>query len=216
MIKLAVFDLDGTLVNSIQDLADAINFGLEKMNYPLHTVEEYNYFVGNGLEQLIVRALPKQNVSDENIDKLKKLFYDHYKKNFCNRTFIYDGINDLLCDLKDKGVILAVASNKPDYFSQIMVEKLFGKSMFKYVYGNKEGVSHKPEPDILYNIIEISGFEKSEVIMIGDTDVDIKTGKNAGVKTIGCVWGFRKLQELKQAKADFIVNSPSDILNIIT
>lgn len=215
MIKLAIFDLDGTLINSIEDLSNATNFALKECGFETHLVEKFYYFVGDGANNLISRAIPEGSRSDETIKKVKGIFADYYSKNYCEKTYIYDGISELLKELQAKDIKFAVASNKPDEFTKIIINKLFGEDTFDFVQGNKDGVPHKPNPQIIDEIVSILEVDKHNCVMIGDTDVDIKTGKNAGIKTIGCLWGFREIEELKKAGADFIAEKPLDILKFL-
>lgn len=215
MINLAIFDLDGTLINSIEDLADATNYALDKCGFPTHPVEKYNYFVGDGVNNLLLRSIPKEYHSEETIQKVKNIYSEYYSEHYYDKTYIYDGILPLLKNLKDKGIKLAIASNKPDEFTKVIISKLFGTEVFNYVQGNKANIPHKPEPQIIYQVMNSLCVEKSQVVMIGDTDVDIRTGKNAGIYTIGCLWGFRERTELEKAGADYIVSTPEAIENII-
>ena len=215
MIKLAIFDLDGTLVNSIDDLADAVNKALKECGFPTHSVEKYYYFVGDGVKNLIERALPENFKSEENIIKVQAIFAKNYEKNYINKTHVYDGIIELSQELKKLNVKLAVASNKPDDFTKKIIAELFPKGLFDLVKGNTKGVPHKPNPQIVEDILLKLEIEKSDCIFIGDTNVDIRTGKNAGMKTVGCLWGFRDLEELQKAGADFIVSHPLEILKQI-
>lgn len=215
MTKLAIFDLDGTLINSIIDLADATNYALRECGFPEHTVDKYNYFVGDGVNNLILRAIPEGSHCDTTILKVKNLFSEYYNKHFSDKTYIYEGIIPLLNNLKTNGVKLAVASNKPDQFTKQIISDLFGTELFDFVQGNKEGIPHKPDSRIIKEAMSFLGVSDKETVMIGDTNVDIKTGKNAGIRTIGCLWGFRDELELKEAGADFIVSTPDEIFNIL-
>lgn len=214
MIKLLIFDLDGTLVNSIEDLADASNYALTKHGFPSHEKEKYNYFVGDGVMLLLKRALPENNRDDHTIDLIKADFSEYYNRNYSTKTKPYEGLSELLSALKAKGLRMAVASNKPDEFSKIIVEHFF-EGLFEMVQGNKPDVPKKPDPQIVFEILEKLNVDKSECLFVGDTNVDIRTGKSAGVKSVGCLWGFRDLEELQEAEADYIISKPSEILNFI-
>lgn len=213
-MKLAIFDLDGTLVDSLGDLADACNKGLEKFGYPVHELEKYRYFVGDGVLKLVERILPEDKRSEENISALKAEFDSYYNVHFADKTHPYDGIVTLLEELSARGVKLAVASNKPDEFTKSVV-KVFFEGKFDMVLGKCPDTEKKPAPDILLKIMDALDVSADETVMIGDTNVDIRTAKNAGVSSIGCLWGFRTMEELEQAGADHIVSSPSEILNYI-
>ena len=213
-MKLAIFDLDGTLVDSLGDLADACNNGLKKMGYPVHELEKYRYFVGDGVLKLVERILPEDKRSEENISALKAEFDGYYNVHFADKTHPYDGIVPLLHELSAKGVKLAVASNKPDEFTKSVV-KVFFEGKFDMVLGKCPDTEKKPAPDILLKIMDALDVSADETVMIGDTNVDIRTAKNAGVSSIGCLWGFRTMEELEQAGADHIVSSPNEILKYI-
>lgn len=215
MFKLAIFDLDGTLVNSIEDLANAANKALKECGFPTHSLEKYYYFVGNGVKNLIERALPENSKSEENFVKVQTLFAENYAKDYITKTYIYDGILELLQEFKKLEIKLAVASNKPDDFTKKIINEIFPNGLFDLVRGNTKGVPHKPHPQIVENIMSQISIDKKDCIFIGDTNIDIQTGKNAGLKTCGCLWGFREIEELQNAGADFIVSHPLEILKHI-
>lgn len=214
MYKLIIFDLDGTLVNSIYDLADAVNNSLAEMGFPIHKTDKFYRFVGDGTLKLAERALPKNERSEDNINKLHSLFSEKYNKCCLNKTKAYDGINQLITDLKSNGIKCAVASNKPDKFSKHIVHNIFGENTFDLIMGKCDGVPTKPAPDIVYNILSELKINKDETIFAGDSDVDVITAHNSGLKCIGCVWGFRGEEELKNAGADFLADKPTEIINI--
>ncbi len=212
MYKLVIFDLDGTLVNSLEDLGNACNSALEKFGYPTHPMDSFRYFVGDGVPMLIRRALPESERSEENIAMVKAVFDEIYGRNYNVCTRPYDGITELLDKLKAEGILIAVASNKPDNFTQTIVTSMFGDT-FSYVSGKKEGFEKKPDPQIALHIMEKLGVSPKDVLFAGDSSVDMQTAHNAGCDCIGCVWGFRTLQELTDNKATYIANSPIDIFN---
>ena len=214
MIKLAIFDLDGTLVNSLYDLADAVNKALSDNGLPAHKYEEYRYFVGNGAKKLIERALPAGS-GQAVCDKVHAEFSANYHANCLAKTKPYDGIVELLGKLRAMGVECAVASNKPDEFSAYIVESIFGKGVFSLIRGKRDGTPVKPARDIIDDIAAELGCGLDTAVMIGDSNVDVETAHNAGIKCIGCTWGFRGEAELKQAGADRIAYKPSDIADII-
>lgn len=213
-IRLCIFDLDGTLVNTIGDLAASVDFALQKLGLPTHTKEEYTTFVGDGTLLLIKRSLPEnlQN-SSEILSQAHEIFTRHYSNHYADTSFAYQGITDVLFELKSRGVKLAVCSNKPDAFTKSIVIKLFGEGLFDAVVGAREGSPKKPDPTAENHIIESFGFNKDNCIHIGDSDVDVITAHNAGVKCIGCTWGFRSRECLESIGADCIIDSPSEILN---
>lgn len=213
MIKLLIFDLDGTLINSIEDLAFAANYALEKNGFPVHDTDKYYYFVGNGIQKLIERAVP-ENTDKDVIMKVKNDFSDYYNLHYIDKTKPYDGILELIKELKNKGVKTAVASNKPDFFTKIIVSHFFGDS-FDFVQGQKDDIPKKPSPEIVYSILNELKTSKEDAVFIGDSNVDIFTAKNSGLKSIGCLWGFRTEEELQNAGADYIIAHPNEILYIL-
>ena len=216
MYRLAIFDLDGTLINSIYDLADAVNTALAERGYPTHETEKYYYFVGNGAIKLCERALPEDKRSEKEILSLHRRFSEVYDKICLDKTLPYEGIPQVLEKLKNAGVKCAVASNKPDSFSNEIVSVLFEKGSFDLVMGKREGVPTKPSPEIIENIISELGMSKDDAIIIGDSCVDVQTAHNAGLQCIGCVWGFRGEQELRENGCEHIAYEPEDIVKFVT
>ncbi|MDE5620690.1 MAG: HAD family hydrolase [Ruminococcus sp.] len=208
----AIFDLDGTLADTLCDLADATNFALKQLGYPIHPYESYKKFVGNGVQKLCYRALPDDKKNDT--EKLLEIFSEYYGKHFLDKTNLYDGMKKCLDILKENDVTLAVATNKPQNFARQIVGKLLSEYDFIKVLGGCSERPKKPDTAIISEII--SGLpEDNHVFMIGDSNVDIQTAKNAGISSIGCVWGFRERDELENAGADFIAETPSDIAEFI-
>ncbi|MCD8095598.1 MAG: HAD-IA family hydrolase [Ruminococcus sp.] len=214
MIKLAIFDLDGTLADTVEDLADAVNLALEQGGFEKRSVDEIRRFVGNGTKKLIERALPNGALQSEQ-EKIHKEFSSLYEQNCLNKTKLYDGINEVLKELKSGGIMCAVASNKPDAFSKRIVYSLFEREDFELVLGKADGRKAKPAPDIVFEILSRLDVEKSEAVIIGDSGVDTKTAKAAELLSIGCEWGFRGREELVRSGADFIAEKPKDIVGII-
>ena len=212
MLKTAIFDLDGTLADTLSDLADATNYGLERLGYPTHPYESYKMFVGNGVQKLCYRALPDDK-KDET-DKLLALFTERYNEHYLDKTNLYPGIRETLSRLADNNVKLAVATNKPHEFAVKIIEKLLPEFDFVKVLGGCSERPKKPDPQIIYDILTALPGE-NDVYMIGDSSVDILTAKNSGIASIGCVWGFRSRRELTDAGADFIAENPLDIADFI-
>lgn len=211
--KTIVFDLDGTLVDTLNDLATAVNSSLLSCGYPTHSLSDYRYYVGNGVWNLVRRALPLEQQNDPLIvQHVKELFDKYYSQMYLNSSAPYPGIIDLLNALKAHGMQLAVVSNKPHKFTCAMVEHFF-PDIFLCIFGHRDGIAKKPDP---VSVLEAAKICKGNSLWyIGDSDVDIETGKNARASTIGCSWGFRGEKELLEAKADFIAQRPSDILRIL-
>ncbi|MDE6092937.1 MAG: HAD-IA family hydrolase [Ruminococcus sp.] len=208
----AIFDLDGTLADTISDLADATNFALEKLGYPVHSYESYKKIVGNGVQKLCYRALPEDKKDDT--EKLLEIFNEYYSEHFLDKTTLYDGTKNCLDILRQNNVTLAVATNKPQNFARQIVKKLLPEYDFVKVLGGCSERPKKPDTAIITEIIsELS--EDNQIFMIGDSNVDIQTAKNAGISSIGCVWGFRGREELVNAGADYIAETPSDIARFI-
>lgn len=215
MIKYIIFDLDGTLVNSVYDLADSVNFVLKQNGYAKHPLDSYYFFIGNGTLKLIERALPKDKRNDSEIERVHSQFAERYSKKYLNKTVPYDGIKELLVELDKRDIKYSVASNKTDIFTVQIINKLFMNNHFDVVMGKKEGNPTKPDPKIIYDILEGKSFNKSEVLVVGDSAIDIETAHNANLKAVGCLWGFRDEKELKEASADFIISYPLELIEII-
>lgn len=210
MIQLMIFDLDGTLLNTIEDISISLNKSLKQYNLPTHEIKEVFQMVGNGVDLLIKRAVFPY---DEFFDDVKKFYLNDYNKNCGNNTKPYDGIHGVIDYLKTNNIKVAVLSNKPHVDTITVMEKYF-KNTFDYVIGKKDNNRIKPYSD---GVIEVMNYfnikNNNNVIFIGDSEVDVETGKNAKIKTIGCSWGFRNKEQL--AGANWIVDNPKEIISII-
>ena len=207
-----IFDLDGTLLNTINDLADSTNFAIEKNGYKKRTVEEIRRFVGEGVRTLMIRALPS-GVDDSVIDQCIKDFKEYYSKNMRNKTVPYEGIMALLKTLKDNNMKVGVVSNKFDRAVKELCKDYFG-DLIDIAVGEREGIAKKPAPDSVVEALRILDSKKECVLYIGDSDTDMETAKNAGVDSIGVTWGFRDREVLIETGAKYIVEKPLDILEI--
>ncbi|WP_419766334.1 MAG: HAD family hydrolase [Arcobacter sp.] len=214
-MKSLIFDLDGTLINSLLDIALSMNNVLKKHNYPSHEIEKYNYFVGDGALVLVKNAMP-DNSNEEEIKKVLKSFIEQYEQNTHNNTFAYEGIYEMLEKTESLNIKKAVLSNKPHKFTLKYMENLFNNFNFHEIHGQKVDIPKKPNPTMAIQIATKLNTNLEDMIFIGDTSTDIKTAKNANMKSIGVAWGFRPIEELKEAGADFIAHKPMDIVEYVT
>ncbi|MEA1973404.1 MAG: HAD family hydrolase [Candidatus Cloacimonadota bacterium] len=216
MLKAIIFDLDGTLLNTLEDIADCTNLVMTKNNFPISDLKKYNYFVGNGIEDMVRSALPKSERKKERIvKKCTSQFADIYEDGWHNKTTIYDGISDLIDYINSQELKLAILSNKPDNFTKKTIDYFFDGIEFDAVWGKKEKYLLKPNPESALAMIRELEVKSEEVLYVGDTKIDMKTANNCGFCSVGVLWGFRTENELQENGADYIVNSPSDIIEII-
>ena len=214
--KAIIFDLDGTLLNTLEDLADAGNKVLSDAGLPVHTVEKYRYFVGDGLVTLIQRILPGDMRSNEQVQRMSMVFKEVYAKNWDAKTRVYGGVEILLNELQEKNVPMSVLSNKPHEFTQICVRKLLESWTFAHVLGNREGMARKPDPS---GALEIAGkldLAPANIVYLGDTATDMKTAVAAGMFPVGALWGFRTVEELKESGAERLAAQPQDVLELFS
>lgn len=216
MKKLIVFDLDGTLLNTIADLAQSTNYALKENGFPQHNVEEYNYFVGNGINKLFERALPETDRKEENVLRIRKTFLPYYDEHNTDCSKPYPDIPELLGFLRVQGYKLAVASNKYQKATEKLVHHFFPEIPFVAIFGQREGVKVKPDPSILYDIFTIADIPANDVLYIGDSGVDMQTASHAGVTSVGVTWGFRPRTELEEHNASFIADKAEDIVGILS
>lgn len=215
MIKLCVFDLDGTLVNSLTDLCNAMNYALEKNNFPTHHIDAYKKFVGSGIFVLIERATANTNATQEDRAKIHKDFNEYYTVHCMDNTAPYKGCCELLEALSNKGILIGVLSNKPHIFTQNIVKNIYTNIKFSAVWGKQDGIEKKPHPQALNMILKELNIKNDECMYIGDSDVDVLTARNANVHFCGVDWGFRGYDELKNLGAEYIVLSADEILDIV-
>lgn len=211
-IKAVIFDLDGTLLNTLDDLADSVNRTLQKFGFKTRTIDEIRNFVGNGVGLLIKRSMPEK--AEEHFGKCLEMFKADYSENMRTKTAPYEGIIDLLKELRKKNLKIAVVSNKFDGAVKELCEFYF-KDLIDKPVGESEKVRKKPAPDSVLNVLDYFGITNNEAIYIGDSDVDMDTAKNAKVKSVGVTWGFRTEDLLKKHGADYIVGKPFEILDLI-
>lgn len=214
-MKLIVFDLDGTLLNSLEDLADSANNVLEQHGFPTHPVDAYRYFVGDGVRKLIERILPMEERTDARIEQCRQEFVAYYKVHMEDKTSVYKGITELLTELKKRRLKVAVATNKVHIAVKPLMEKYFPGIQFDSMIGQREGVPVKPAPQIMYDILKETGCEPSETLHVGDTATDMQLAHNAGITPVGVLWGYRPLEELQEAGARYIIEHPLELLKFV-
>jgi len=211
MIKAVLFDLDGTLADTLTDIADSANYALTSNGYPAQQTEDYKYFVGDGMTKLIERILPETDKNAETIEKIRGVWLAHYMEHCLDNTRPYDGMVEALAALKKRGIKLGVVTNKHHETAEKVIYGLFGRDIYECVYGFKDGVPRKPDPFLVFKSLAFIGAEPNECIYIGDSGVDIETAKNAGCISAGAAWGFRSEEELEEAGAGHILYSPAEI-----
>lgn len=213
--KIFIFDMDGTLLNTLEDLMISTNYALSQFDYPTHTIEEIRFFVGNGVAKLIERAIP-DGLNNSNYEKCLEIFKKHYAKNMYNHTSAYVGIPELLKKLKDKGVKTAVVSNKFDLAVKELSNKYFGDLIDIAIGENEQaGIKKKPAPDTVFEVLNLMNLKSEDAIYIGDSDVDIMTAKNSNMPCISVTWGFRDREFLIKNDATIIVDKPEEILKYV-
>lgn len=215
MKKLIIFDLDGTLLNTISDLAQCTNYALQQLGFPTHEEKAYNLMVGNGINKLFERALPEGEKTEENVRKVREIFIPYYTIHNADKSTPYRGIPELLSALCRENYMLAVASNKYHAATEKLVGQYFPDIPFAAVLGQRDGIAPKPDPTIVNDILGISGVTKKDVLYVGDSGVDMQTAINSGVTACGVTWGFRPKSELEKFAPDYIIDEPSQILSIL-
>lgn len=212
--KLAVFDMDGTILNTLQDITNAINYALGVHGYPEHSIEEVKFFVGNGLHKLVERAVPAE-AGAEDIEKVFETLIPYYRAHSADTTKPYEGITELLKRLQNTGVKCAVVSNKADAAVQDLVKDYFD-GLFDASLGESPAIAKKPAPDMTKKVLETLGFKENEAVYIGDSDVDIMTARNSGLDEILVDWGFRSREFLEEHGAKRIVSTTDEVFKLIT
>jgi len=208
-----VFDLDGTLIDTLEDLKDSVNYAMNVYGFPERSLEEIRTFVGNGVGKLIERAIP-DGIENPLYKECLKVFQDHYSKNMQNKTAPYNGIKELLAELKDRGFKMAVVSNKFDSAVKELVKEFFG-DYIKVAIGESENVSRKPAPDTVIKALAELGSAPDKSVYVGDSEVDVMTAKNSKLTCIGVTWGFRTREVLEKEGAQYIIDEPHQLLSIL-
>lgn len=213
--KAVLFDLDGTLLDTIDDLANSMNTVLQRSGHPIHGIEAYKYFVGDGMLNLVKRALPEQNRDAATIEHYLAEMKQEYNKRWDEKTCPYEGIPELLDALSDKGLKLAVLSNKADEFTKLVAEKFLSRWKFEAIVGERANVPKKPDPIGAIRISTQLNIEPEEFLYLGDTNVDMKTANSAGMYAVGVLWGFRKAEELVEGGARVLIPKPGSLLDLL-
>lgn len=213
--KAAIFDMDGTLVDTLEDLADSVNEMLAIYNFPQRTLEEVRNFVGSGAKKLLERALPAEKSVDKNfLDKALATYDECYSRHLLNKSKPYEGIMELLTHLQAKNIPLGICTNKQNFAAQIIAEKILSPIKFQKVFGDEKNQPRKPNPSRVLEIAKNFSVKPEEIAYFGDTAVDMQTANNAGFLAVGVSWGFRP-EELQESGAKIIIDKPKDILKII-
>lgn len=213
--KAVIFDLDGTLLNSLDDLGDSMNNMLERHGYPVHSIESYKYMIGDGAALFVKRALPD---SIKEADKIKEYLAEYraeYKKNWRNKTRPYEGVVELIEELHSHGIKLAVLSNKPHDSTEMCVREYLPFNKFDIILGHRPGKDLKPAPGGAFEIAEELNISPYRILYLGDTSVDMKTAVAAGMHPVGVLWGFRDKDELMENGAKKMIKKPADLLEIL-
>ena len=210
--KAAIFDLDGTLIDSLADLGDSANEMLASYGFPAHTIEEYRYFVGNGSRKLIERCLPQDKANDASfVDEALARYKACYDKNLTHKTKCYAGIAEMLQTLQEKNIPLGICTNKHQSAADEVCQKLLAKHTFVEIIGDRPGLPRKPDPQKVLAIADKMGVKPAEVAYFGDTSVDMETARNAGFLPVGVTWGFRPEEELVATGAKVLLHNPMDL-----
>lgn len=215
MMQLIIFDLDGTLLNTLDDLAAAANAALCTCGFPTRSLEEVRQFVGNGVAKLLERALPEKEKTAENLARIKNAFFSYYDQHLWDYTHPYEGIQEVLTALQRHHIKLAVASNKYQAAAERLITYFFPDISFVAVLGQRENIPTKPNPQIVFDIFRITGINPKDVLYVGDSAVDMQTAQNAGVQACGVTWGFRSRNELASCQPNYLINEPSQLLEML-
>ena len=213
--KLVIFDLDGTLLDTIGDLACACNEMLARRNLPQHTYADYCLFVGNGILRLVERALPEELRTPDCVAAARADFVAYYTEHIDLHTQPYAGIPELLAELQRRGVRMAVASNKFQRGTEKLIARFFPEAPFDPVLGQRPDVPMKPDPTVVGEILAATGVAREEVLYVGDSGIDMRTAAAAGVRSVGVTWGFRSREELREAGAGVLIDRPEELLALL-
>jgi phosphoglycolate phosphatase len=210
-----IFDLDGTLLNTLDDLANSMNNVLKEHGFPPHAVAKYRYFVCNGLEKLVQRALPPETQDQKMVELCVLELEKEYGERWQELTRPYEGIDELVDQLASMEIRISVLSNKPDQFTKIIIDKYFGLNHFNYVIGSRIGIPKKPDPFSALEIARLSKISPSDYLYLGDSGVDMKTANAAGMYAVGATWGFREVDELLENGSKALISSPLELVKLL-
>ena len=214
MYHNVIFDLDGTLLNTLDDLGDAGNYACRRMGWPEHTIEAYRYFVGNGIEKLVERFAPASCRTPEQLKAAYEIFMSYYNEHKEDKTVPYNGIPALLACLKERGVHIAVLTNKAHHLAGPVIEQYF-PGVFSFVQGALPGKPTKPDLTLLRELMDRMGAKAEDTLFVGDSNVDIQTAKNGGLTGCGVLWGFRGREELLAEGADYLAETAGELAELI-
>jgi phosphoglycolate phosphatase len=213
-IKLCIFDLDGTLIDSAPDLLVSANYTLAQFGLPPRTLEQIQASMGKGVGNLLKTSIPPEDLTDQLFEDVKAMYMDHYASHCTDNTIVYDGVYDMLRELQGQDISMAIVTNKPGIYLEKILADLFGDIKFCRAIGQGE-YPHKPDPTAVFDIMKDLGVTRDQCVYAGDSDVDIQTGINAGVLTVGVSWGYRSVEHLKEAGAEHIIDTASQLLDMI-
>ena len=211
--KCVIFDLDGTLLYTLEDLKNSVNFALTKNGFKERSIDEIRAFVGNGIEKLMRKSVP-DDITEEQFYNCFEDFKSHYKIHSEDNTVEYAGVTEVLKTLKQKNILLAVVSNKADFAVNTLCKKYFPQ-LLDCAFGEREGIKRKPCPDAVNEVVKLLMVEKDNCFYVGDSDVDVKTAHNSGMKCIACTWGFRDRSVLEKENPEYIIDNVNEILKIV-
>lgn len=212
--KAVVFDLDGTLLDTIDDLGNSMNTVLASMGYPLHTIPEYKYFIGKGLRNLVTSVLPPEARDEKTIEHCLDKMFQEYGGRWGEMTLPYPGVTELLDELASKGIRLAILSNKAHLITMKVFDKYLSRWDFDAVFGERPGIPRKPDPTVAFEIIEMLQIPADQIVYLGDSGSDMETANSAGMYAVGALWGFRNAEELMEHGAKLMIQSPEELLKL--
>ncbi len=213
-IKAVLFDMDGTITNTLDDLADATNYALASFGYPLHEVDAFRFFVGDGIPKLIERALPEDKKDEKTVSAVKDKFFEYYSVHSMDKTRAYDGVPETVKEVMSLGYKTAVVTNKDEPAAKEILARLY-PDCFDYIFGASDDIPKKPDPTLAHIAMKTLGVTPDECVFVGDSCVDIQTGKNSGAYDVGVSWGFRPREELEEYGATAIIDRPSELIPLL-